>query len=294
LGEKTTGFGLKGFGLGTMDCTATDGANFKTWSLDMLDGITDVEQLVGGGGGFNPPAECPRGTRACKSDNHIYRKDNPTHESMKEKAFVAPIASSYGGGVMVDGGVLAEGRNDAWTQIPHCTEAEIHEDNVHAIATAYKIVHLDIEREKRLLEHELSRHASHPMDNNPFPGLVEANITCLKKRLDDQTERCRQLQTAMTRQQHQNQTILQCCRDQHRSEVDQLEGLVSVGKELVTKQTNKYTKQVEKLSLADQVIAQLLSENDTLMTALLVLQNESAIGRPQQFPAPFRYQSEEI
>ena len=139
LGEKTTGFGLKGFGLGTMDCTATDGANFKTWSLDMLDGITDVEQLVGGGGGFNPLAECPRGTRACKSDNHIYRKDNPTHESMKEKAFVAPIASSYGGGVMVDGGVLAEGRNDAWTQIPHCTEAEIHEDNVHAIATAYKV-----------------------------------------------------------------------------------------------------------------------------------------------------------
>ena len=54
--------------------------------------------------------------------------------------------------------------------------------------------------------------------------------------------------------------------------MEQLESLVAAAQQLVAKQTNKYTQQLEKLSLADRVILELVEENDALITALTDLQ----------------------
>ena len=54
--------------------------------------------------------------------------------------------------------------------------------------------------------------------------------------------------------------------------MEQLESLVAAAQQLVAKQTNKYTQQLEKLSLADRVILELVEENDALVTALTDLQ----------------------
>ena len=61
-------------------------------------------------------------------------------------------------------------------------------------------------------------------------------------------------------------------REQHLAEVEQLEGLVTAAQQLVGKQTKKYTQQLEKLSLADRVILELLEENDSLISTLTELQ----------------------
>jgi L-lysine 2,3-aminomutase len=61
-------------------------------------------------------------------------------------------------------------------------------------------------------------------------------------------------------------------REQHLAEIQQLESLVSAAREMAARQTRRFSQHMDKLSLADRVIRQLLSENEELLTSLLVLQ----------------------
>ena len=54
--------------------------------------------------------------------------------------------------------------------------------------------------------------------------------------------------------------------------MQQLESLVTAARDMAARQTRRYSQHMDKLSLADRVIQQLLSDNEGLLTSLLALQ----------------------
>lgn len=128
-----------------------------------------------------------------------------------------------------------------------------------SLAQAYKIVLGDIAREKAAVEKELSRGVS-----GGGAGLDRILFHSIKQKLTIQVTRCRQLQAALSEQKDQARSILAVMREQHQTEMCQLEALVSSSQSLVRKQNRRFLEQVDKLVLADSVIEQLLVDNDRL------------------------------
>lgn len=61
-------------------------------------------------------------------------------------------------------------------------------------------------------------------------------------------------------------------RDQHESEVRNLENLMRASQEMLQQQVTKYSDQMHRLGQSETLVKQLLAENETLVTAIRNLQ----------------------
>lgn len=142
-----------------------------------------------------------------------------------------------------------------------------------SVARAYKVVLQDIEREKAVIQREMERErrsisVPHSSYSSPINDMDSSVINSLRMRLSQQETRSRHLQAALKQQQLQADRILQDTRYQHSSEIGKLEDLVSATQDMVRKQTDKYTDQIEKLAFSNRLIKQIYSENETLVRAI--------------------------
>jgi len=131
-----------------------------------------------------------------------------------------------------------------------------------SVARAYKVVLQDIEREKAVIQRELERERrsiSVP-HNDSINDMDSSMINSLRLRLSQQETRSRHLQAALKQQQMQADRILQDTRHQHSAEIGKLEDLVAATQDMVRKQTEKYTDQIEKLAFSNRLIKQIYSE----------------------------------
>lgn len=61
-------------------------------------------------------------------------------------------------------------------------------------------------------------------------------------------------------------------RDQHESEIRNLENLMKASQEMLQQQVTKYSDQMNRLGQSETLVKQLLAENETLVTAIRNLQ----------------------
>jgi len=125
----------------------------------------------------------------------------------------------------------------------------------------------NIAQEKALVEEEL-------VHSMPGSDLDRIMFNSAKQQLSNQVIRCNMLHEALTQQKGQFKQILDDTRKQHKSQITQLEGLVSSSQELVRKQTMKYKDQVDKLVKSDMIIEQLIVDNDILTGKLYSLKGQ--------------------
>ena len=64
-------------------------------------------------------------------------------------------------------------------------------------------------------------------------------------------------------------------KEQHKSEISQLESLVESSQELVRKQTRRYMEQMDKLVMSDTTIEQLMVDNQKLTEEINVIKQKS-------------------
>ncbi len=61
-------------------------------------------------------------------------------------------------------------------------------------------------------------------------------------------------------------------REQHESEIRNLENLMKASQEMLQQQVTKYSDQMKRLGQSETLVKQLLTENETLVTAIRNLQ----------------------
>jgi len=127
-----------------------------------------------------------------------------------------------------------------------------------SMTSAYHVILADITREKGEIEHEV----------DAYP------LQLVQQRLDQQVNRCKQLQSALALQKAQAARVMEDKREQHQVEMTQLEGLVNSSQALVTKQNRRFMEQMDKMVTADTVIEQLLTDNNLLALELRKMKNK--------------------
>ena len=160
----------------------------------------------------------------------------------------------------------------------------------------FQTVLADIEREqsqiaKEFKEFSRSKKSQHGNSFNP--------LRVLHNRLKHQDTRCRQLKECLNQQQEHSKKILQgttktfvhafsptlsfasflsfsATREQHKSEIDNLETLIKVNQEILQSQMAKYNEQVQRLVQSDALVRQLVSQNESLIVAIELLEDSIA------------------
>jgi len=132
-------------------------------------------------------------------------------------------------------------------------------EDLSSVAQAYKAVLQDITREISLAEADLT---------NPTTSTHKLMLRSLHQRLDHQVSRCQHLQSSLALVRVQSSHAIAATREQHMSEISQLESLVFTSQELVRKQTRKYMEQVDKLISSDAVLEKLCQDNQIIMEQL--------------------------
>lgn len=101
-------------------------------------------------------------------------------------------------------------------------------------------------------------------------------IRALQNRLKHQDIRCRQLKDCLNQQQDHSKRILQATREQHKSEIENLETLIKVNQEILQSHMSKYNDQVHKLIQSDALVKELFSQNESLIIAIELLEESIA------------------
>eukprot|EP00095_Tigriopus_kingsejongensis_P001448 maker-scaffold207_size258870-snap-gene-1.14 protein:Tk01448 transcript:maker-scaffold207_size258870-snap-gene-1.14-mRNA-1 annotation:"hypothetical protein KGM_04185" len=140
-----------------------------------------------------------------------------------------------------------------------------------SMARAYKAVLQDIEREKSNISDEMQEMRSSKQKLRK--GITFNPIKALQNRLKHQEARCKHLRDALQLQQDQSNRILQVSRDQHRSEIENLETLIKVNQEILHSQMTKYTDQMHRLIQSDALVKQLSTQNESLILAIQMLED---------------------
>merc|ERR1712126_45072 len=133
----------------------------------------------------------------------------------------------------------------------------------NSVASAYQVILADITREKGEIEGEAR---SYPLD-------------LVQQRLEQQVNRCKQLQSALALRKAQAARIMEDKRLKHQEEMSQLEGLVNSSQALVTRQNRRFIEQMDRMVSADHAIEQLLTENNSLTLELKKLKNKLRVNK---------------
>jgi len=133
----------------------------------------------------------------------------------------------------------------------------------NSVTSAYQVILADITREKGEIEGEAR---SFPLD-------------LVQQRLEQQVNRCKQLQSALALQKAQAARIMEDKRLKHQEEMSQLEGLVNSSQALVTRQNRRFIEQMDRMVSADHAIEQLLTENNSLTLELKKLKNKLRVNK---------------
>ena len=137
---------------------------FRAWSLDMLNGLADLDQLInagdqligdGGGGGhsacaWNSPARRQSSEKTPPTvDGVDQRREMASSPSASTGLFHPFCSGSLEFDEMISGGTgtvgfggssVGFGGVDAWTQVPCCEELEAQCETLSSIAMAYKVL----------------------------------------------------------------------------------------------------------------------------------------------------------
>ena len=70
--------------------------------------------------------------------------------------------------------------------------------------------------------------------------------------------------------------LFSATREQHKSEIDNLETLIKVNQEILQSQMAKYNEQVQRLVQSDALVRQLVSQNESLIVAIELLEDSIA------------------
>ena len=142
--------------------------------------------------------------------------------------------------------------------VENCSSSSLIEGPYSSVTSAYKAILADIVREK---------------DDIKGQGAV-CSEDIVRERLEQQVNRCKQLQSALALQRAAASRSLAEVREQHQEEVGQLEALVSTSQSLVSKQNRRFMAQVDKLVTAEAAMQKLLDDNTDLTKELRSIKNK--------------------
>eukprot|EP00094_Tigriopus_californicus_P012704 TCALIF_12281-PA protein Name:"Similar to NINL Ninein-like protein (Homo sapiens)" AED:0.06 eAED:0.06 QI:7/0.87/0.70/0.94/0.87/0.94/17/222/1708 len=203
-------------------------------------------------------------------DQLLLRRDQLQQDVMEQPGLEGPSERPHllhSSTTMLDGGDgMKRGQHSAIKDL-----ALFKTSALSSMARAYKAVLQDIEREKATIAEEMQELRSSKQKLRK--GISFNPIKALQNRLKHQEARCKHLRDALQVQQDQSDKILQVTRDQHRSEIENLETLIKVNQEILHSQMSKYNDQMHRLIQSDALVKQLSTQNESLILAIQMLED---------------------
>jgi len=136
--------------------------------------------------------------------------------------------------------------------------SQFHTEDLSTVGQAYKAVLDDIQREVSLTQADLLN----PDTNNKLL------LHSLLQRLEHQVSRSQHLQSSLALARVESSHHIAATREQHISDISQLEYLVTSSQDLVRKQTRRYMEQIDSVIFSDNVLEKLYNDNQNTMDQL--------------------------